>query len=548
MEVPRSMQIWDLDALRDPWIRQHLWGAKHGQTENALDSAAYLAAYLVLLAKEIVRPTFLDTVPNRPGNKTNSSRLLQYLKECMPSRDDLADFHPIVWDEKELISLVPPHSATFAVAKAYIDMVKSEYKAFAVVYKKATRGELQDTISEDEYRAFRILVLSRSFGTGLVPVQALESSDSSISHEELETYAQELGVDLSKGCYSMVPILDFYDHHARPNVQYAYSSAKDAFIIRATNSGIAAGYEVMDTYGKYTDVHLFAKFGFVNGDGSGYSQASLAVWHRLMDVDLKKQFSYLPMKGSQLTSPELQKVLDKQKEDVKRYINFDDGYETCILDNSRHPQEAYELKSLKMQHLSRIANHARRWNIVMLPRAPDSLPAKASNIPITMAAPKVARDTQLFHRKEHQLVSATCRLISLTHDDYSGKAIDILKENLNNNSFLLEPQLQDNASRDSLEAALEFRTHFCLARLANEALQRYGVTIADEEYKVSNYNRNAFQRKAWTAAHLRLSEMQTLEALRAASFSAARAYEGLRNKSPAFTIRDTPCSYQSRDD
>ena len=151
------------------------------------------------------------------------------------------------------------------------------------------------------------------------------------------------------------------------------------------------------------------------------------------------------------------------------------------------------------------------------------------------------QNTKLFHRKEYQLIAATCRLISLTHDDYDGQALELLKKNLNNNGFLLESQLKDDSSRDSNAAALEFRTHFCLARLASEALQRFGTTLSDLEDKVARLNHRSYQSKEWAVAHLQLSEMQTLEVLRGASFSAARQYEDLRNKSPAFSIRDSPC-------
>ena len=550
LEIPRTLTIWDLDALRDDWIRQHVWGAKHGQTQNPLDSAAYLALYLALIVKGTVRPTNIydksqgenNNVEDSTTSQKNSSRLLQYLNECMPKQKDLAEFHPIFWDEQELLSLIRPHSATFAVVKAYRDMVRSEYQAFVQSYQSKTTEHLQDVVSEDEYRVFRVLVMSRSFGTGPLPIESSSSSDTSLSQEEMELYQKEAGIDMSKGCYSMTPILDFYDHHATPNVQYAYNIDRDAFIIQASNMGIAAGHEVVDTYGKFTDSHLFAKFGFTNGDGSAYSQANLATWHRVMDMDLKKQFSYLPMKGNQPISPGLQKALDKQREDIQRYLRFDDGYAECIRKDSDHPEEAMELKKLKSLHLTHIANHARRWNIVMLPRAPDSSPARASNIPITTKAPKVSTKTvQVFHKKEYHLVSATCRLISLTDQDYNGRAIDILKENLPNHSFLLESPLREDSEHDSLEAALEFRTHFCLARLASEALQRYDRTSADEEANVAKLSRDSFQSKEWTAAHLRLSEMQTLEALRDASFAAARVYEDQRNRSPAFTIHDKPC-------
>ena len=577
LEIPRSLQIWDLDALRDSqWVRPHVMGAKHPRTGNPVDSAAYLALYLALLAKGRVElPTTTETAAADSDRQTDQSpsvgksRLLQYLTECMPSHEELSHFHPILWNETEIKELLPLHSASFAVAKAYRDMVNSEYQAFTDTVKQRTSELLEDVVSKQDYQTFRILVLSRSFGTGPLPVYNSQqqstanknqfASDSSLSREELDFYLDEFGIDLNRGSYAMVPILDFYDHHARPNVEYSYSRDKRVFAIKATNDGIATGHEVVDSYGKYTDAHLFAKFGFVNGDGSGYSQANLATQHMVLDLDLKQQFSYLPFLKSQPLSEGIKRGLERQKQGVMQYLRFDDGYQDCVFlednnsddegsssnDDRPHPKAAYELKKLKLKHLARIANHSKRWHLVLLPRAPESLPARASNVPITTNPPKISkRNTKFFHRKEYQLIAATCRLISLTHEDYDGNAVQVLRRNLRNSSFLVEPQIAEDSAasdRESNAGALEFRTHFCLARLVSEALKRFDTTIADMEDKVTKLNRNSFQTKEWTAAHLTLSEMQALEVLRGVSFTAARVYEDLRNQSPAFFIRDSPC-------
>jgi hypothetical protein len=255
LEVPRSMQIWDLDALRNDWIRQHLFGAKHWPTGNPLDSAAYLAAYLALLSKGIVqlsRNHNAEKADDETATSSESHRLLQYLNECMPSTEELAEFHPMFWNETELKNFMRPHSATYAVAKAYRDMVKSEYQAFLSFTRESTNEDLREMITEEEYQTYRVLVLTRSFGTGPLPIGSSSSSDASLSQEEIQYYRENGGVDLSRGSYAMVPILDFYDHHAIPNVQYAYSNDKQSFVIQAINQGISAGYEVVDNYGKYT--------------------------------------------------------------------------------------------------------------------------------------------------------------------------------------------------------------------------------------------------------------------------------------------------------
>jgi len=559
LEIPRSLQIWDLDAMRNDWIRDHVGAAKHPRTDNPVDSAAYLALYMALLLRghlslnndhdndenTEIQSSYSDDrhqlMQARIKRNNNSQRLLQYLQECLPSAETIEDFHPLLWNETALLTLLLPHSASFNVVEAYRDMLESEYQAFTSSANQRQRINLGDFVSERDYRASRILVLSRSFGTGHLPNSALPRDDR-------QFYKREFGIDTSKGSYAMVPILDFYDHHANPNVEYSYSTERRVFVIRATASGIPAGHEVVDSYGKFTDAHLFAKFGFVNGDGSGYSQANLATQHLLLDMDLKQQFSYLPFRRTPQLHQSIQKALDKQSQDVQQYLRFDDGYKECVVLSDRnetksHPEEAYDLKRLKKQHLARIANHVKRWNLILLPRAPESQPTYASNVPITLSPPKMPTQqyTDIFYRKDYQLVAATCRLISLTHEDYDGQATDILKKNLQNNAFLLQSPVEEGSNSDSLAAALEFRTHFCLARLASEALQKFDTSIPDLENKVALLNRHSFQSKEWAAAHLQLSEMQTLEVLRGASFSATRLHEHLRNKSPAFSIRDIPC-------
>lgn len=580
LEIPRSMQIWDLDALRNDFMRETFWGATHTQTGNPVDTAAYLAVYLALLrTQQISLPDNLlkenvDSDNNKNNNKDSGEedlqkkdeavvqevsqpRLLQYLQECMPTVEDLGSFHPLFWNDTTLKNLLPPLSATYAVVRAYREMIRSEYQALKNIAKHRTDITISDEwednsdifLSEEDYRTARILVLSRSFGAGPLPVHKASSppsnsaKDSSVSEDEVEFYKSDIGVF----AYAMVPILDFYDHHARPNVDYSYNSERGVFAIRAIGSGIATGHEVVDSYGKFSDSHLFAKFGFVNGDGSGYSQASLATNHPVFDLGLKKQFSNLPMQRNQQQQPlpdSIKKALDRQRLNMKHYVRFDDGYEECILRNTNnHPKEAYELKRLKLQHLAKIANHVKRWHLVLPPRDPGSLPARASNIAITSTPPKMTKETarSIFQRKDYQLIAATCRLISLTHEDYDGNAVALLKKNLNDNTFLLKAPAKGEFPRDSQFMSLEFRTHVCLGRLSIEAMKRFNVSLSDLEDKVAMLNRQSYQSNEWAAAHLQLSELQTLDILRKVSLTSAQQYADLRNKSPAFFIREKPC-------
>ena len=170
-------------------------------------------------------------------SKNVSNTLEEYLKECMPTLEELTSFHPVFWNESELLERVLPHSAAFSVVKAYRDMIKSEYQAFEDLYHDKTQNDLEQFLSQESYKRARTLVLTRSFQAG-----------SSIPQDELEFYRNDFGIDLSRGSYAMVPILDFYDHHARPNVQYSFDPTKQSFVIRTTENGILAGQEIVDSY------------------------------------------------------------------------------------------------------------------------------------------------------------------------------------------------------------------------------------------------------------------------------------------------------------
>lgn len=82
---------------------------------------------------------------------------------------------------------------------------------------------------------------------------------------------------------------------------------------------------------------------------------------------------------------------------------------------------------------------------------------------------------------------------------------------------------------------------FCLAQ-ASIALQRFGSTVPKQREKVAELNREAFQSRNWTVEHLRLGEMQTLEALRGFAFSGLGAFTDDVKTQPSYTVRKNPCS------
>ena len=338
-------------------------------------------------------------------------------------------------------------------------------------------------ISLAAYKTSRINVLSRSFSPGP------PGHEEGLTAQDLELYKANVGTDFSKGCHAMVPILDLLNHHPKPNVVYGYDASKRSFVITA-NKGIRANSELMDSYGKFTDPHLFGKFGFVSGDGSGHTQASIALFHHIMDWGFQ-EFSYLAPTG--VTSA----IASFQRKDLRKYLRYDDGYPECIQGPETHPAE-FELKKLKLDHLAQIANDPRQWTISVAPRAAKSTPAQSSEEPITFLAPHLNPSEigwDLTHLVE------TCRLMALITSDYDGKATEVLTEQLGNSSFVVE--------RGS--DALEYRALMCVARLTSTTLSQYTRNLKEEEELVQKLNEESFQSRNWTAAHLRLGEMQVSE-------------------------------------
>lgn len=215
----------------------------------------------------------------------------------------------------------------------------------------------------------------------------------------------------------------------------AYDKRKQAFLINARKE-IASGWELFDSYGKFTDSHLFAKFGFVNGDGSGWTQASIALFHRILDTGMDQEFSYLPSNDRAVEAAK-----KAQRKQLSRYLQYDDGYADCIGGPAAHP-ERYALKQLKLEHLVRIANNRNSWIVHAAPRAPQSQPAESTDVIISKVIPEV--DPRNAKINFSQLIE-TCRIISMVNSDYGGKGIELLKSNIGNASFVLE---RDN---DSLE-------------------------------------------------------------------------------------------------
>lgn len=253
VRVPRKMQIWDLDALRDPFIRQNLFQASHKLTGNHLGSEAFLAAYLAL---ELYK---LETSPK----EVNPLRQ-EYLK-ILPKYDDLT-YHPILWDPVELVEALGLRSSAYGAVQSYRNMVKSEYDAMSEI-----SSEFASMISREDYLVARINVLTRAMNVGPPGHdEAIQTSFMSydidsfeLIKDEAQAYLDLLGWDLMEhGCFAMIPIADLFNHHRVKHAEYFYdriTPGNRAFVVASSRRDIERGHEPMISYGDISDAHLFGR-------------------------------------------------------------------------------------------------------------------------------------------------------------------------------------------------------------------------------------------------------------------------------------------------
>ncbi len=490
-EIPKGLQFWEIDALQSDLIRnEKLLRARHKMTENPLASGAFLATYLATERKRLLEKDNDDSTTtdnNSPSDEIHASYF-----ESLPSWEELSKHHPILKSRSDLQSMLGHHSWNFAVVVMYQEMIHSEYEALAT----ASPLVFGQQITLKDYQTARIHVLSRSFNPGSDACSA--EANKAFSSVQLETLQSDWGRTseelFGQGCHAMVPILDTLNSHPHPNVVYDYSMDKQAFVISA-KSDISSQWELMDSYGKFSDAHLYSKFGFVNGDGSGYTQASIALFHRPLDAQMSQEYSLIPNKIKS-TEPEdpMELIPDFQKVNMKRYLMYDDGYDECV-QKDLHPK-AFRLKRLKWLHLAKIANDPKFWVATLKPRSPNSRPNKSSDLFVQEQPPEI--NPQKLGMDMTHLVE-TCRLLALTVDDLDGSAIQVLEKNLSNSTFVV-PKGND---------ALEYRSLMFLARLSGMALMQYPVNLKKEYSNVLQLNKGgAFGTVEWTTAHLRLGEMQ----------------------------------------
>ena len=419
LKLPRELQIWDLDAMRDEFVRRELLQARHGDTGNPLDSGAYLAAHLMrrlrMAEGEWKGLTAVE-------GQAVDDPLLPYL-QILPAYDDLSQSHPTLWSDTDLLKQLGRFTPSAVLLQAFRDMMDSEHDALC-----SASMEFASNVSKEDYFAARINVMSRSFGPGPPTISEEDVGRFGSLDSELSIYKEKAGIDLTLGCRAMSPILDTWDSHPHPNAEWNYDAENRAFVVWASDrwGGIPAYHDVMVSYSKYSDAFLFAKFGYVNGDGTSHTEAYINAHHRLLDVGLLQQFSYL----SWLDQDSADDALGDQNKELLHYLTFDDGYEECIRpgDGSNNP-DGWALKQLKYKMLQKIANQRDRWVMQVSPRrGRNQGPGFSSAFQNSPTSPPVF-DMRKMRFDVSKLV-ATCRLITLTDEDYEGQAKSILADAL----------------------------------------------------------------------------------------------------------------------
>lgn len=521
--LPRDRIILDLDALRDPWIQTHLFPQQSNNSFSSLDSGAFLAAYLA------------RRIQQQQQQGTSHDPMAPYFS-MLPSYETLAFRHPPLWSQELQIRLLNQSSA-LQISIAIRTMIEREYSTFS-----ARSSDFATHILKQDYTTARINVMARSFGTGPVYNVVSKVKGNTIP-QELQYYQQHLGIDLRLGCRALSPILDMWDHHPKAPTQWEYSYEKQAFVVQTKpNEIIPTGFDVWVTYGNYTDSHLFAKFGFVNADGSGWTEATIASFHNVGNVG--------GLEGGGLTSKSLvaQKEEDQQalQSIMGKYLQYysdDDAIPNIIAPLEINGVQssissATRLEQCKLQILVRIRNDYKRWNFQMQPRDILARPGKSSKTVQLHTIPTFYNNKRGTSnvKFDGSHIIATCRLIVLTEQDYDGRSLEILER------FLWKQEhTHADVPLDFVAQAqgdhLEYRALECLYRLVTRKLSHYPTTILEDVDKLTQKSNQQQQqtpldtREQWSLL-VNLGEKQSLEVL------SKIALDGMNKKRKLYEIEE----------
>ena len=531
MEIPRGLMIWDLDAVRNRFIQTEFLsrppffvsttgekeeGSSKGKKKSMITDtlsrrAMLLSAYLALLRNGVVNPSKEFPL------QTSAAR-------AMPSYEEFAAFHPVLADVDQMKTYLggEESSLSFLHLVHIRTSLSNEYNLLST-----TSQTFASLVSRQEYMASRLAVQSRAFQISNIPI-------SEISEKERRAFTNTIGIDFTSAVVSIEPVNDWMNNHVNNNVKVGGYNAKQRSGLAEAIKPIAKGRELINSYGKFYDHVLFSQYGFVPTDGTGTSVASLFVHH---DMDLMGDLSE---GAAHPTLPSLEKMVP--------YLQLDYGYAQCITEESQ--PSAFEFKRLKLQYLQQISIDSSRWVLPLPPRSKTTdTPASTSKLPEDYKVPGFTDDVFEHFQESALTLSLPCRLITMTDRDLDNDgAAALLRDDLEtlqketNHNVNITPILK----LEELEVSIDWmiRTVHCMKGLAQEQVKKYHPwsVAKQEEYVMSLVESGSvINSLEWNAAHVKLMEMQSQEAL---AIWAQYFFDSIVEMGASQRFRVKPCPVQ----
>jgi hypothetical protein len=447
LEIPRSVQITTIDALRDPRVNRLLRkNPRHRSTGRPLRPKAFLAVYM---AFELSRMKGTDIVSSNESDVLSSVKRFQraYL-QYLPTHQDFVQHHPISRHINTHSDSPLPTSLTDHLVDQYFRSILSEYHAFC-----RFSSDFKTHVPLEDWITVRLIVNTRSF-------KSAPLAENDISDRELESYRPFLqhdgtgkdgehsdNIDLLRSSFydscrsswmrsCMVPLFDSFNHHTTPNMGWKFMehqspvSESKSFIMFAAKE-IASGSNLYVSYGSMRPVPMiFAQYGFVNPDHSGKRAALLAPYHRLLDEAFEIEES------------------SHRDTALRKYLSFRDGYKSC---RATTPEDAERLafERAKFEALEAISNILDSWVAILPPKAESGGDGD---------------ETQEEEEDQLSKVLSMCRLLATTHRDYGGRSTELLStvaraKNPEHYQFR-------SSSDEATSEGLEYRAWHVLERLA----------------------------------------------------------------------------------
>jgi hypothetical protein len=491
MEIPRELMIWDLDAVRNEFIREEILLADIPGT--VARRAALLSAYLALL---------------RNDDFSSSDQTLQLqssVAKQLPSYDEYKAFHPVLATIEYMEQLLGKHSPAFRELLVLRQSLNSEYDTFI-----ATSNKFASLVSRESYLSCRLAVQSRAFQIpGVLP-------QSEIPKDEQQHYTETIQIDFTNdGVLSIEIINDWMNSHINNNVMVGgYDAVKRRGRAWSTKA-IQPGQELIMDYGRFHDYVLFGQYGYVPSDGTGVTITSLAAYHDI---------------GDEL--PDLQQMMS--------YLQFDLGYPECI-EKELHPA-AFRLKELKARYLQNIAIHSSFWALPLPPRlSTDVTPHSTTILPDDYTVPTFGTEVYEYLETHALSISLPCRLVTLTEEDIDN-AEDFLLTDLQTLEEAASPLDTPTLQLEELQVSPTWmiRTIHCMRMMASVQKDMYDTTIESKTREIMTLARDGKSNTLeFNAAHVTLGEMQSLEALEMWALDVLQSVSDLSPQE--LYVRSEPC-------